>query len=56
MIVSKEDLVGEYARYSETSIFERNEHNLTDMLYRYVFFKTSWYSDLETTYYVDISE
>ena len=29
---------------------------MIDMIYRYVYFKTPWYADLDTQYYVEVSE
>lgn len=35
---------------------DEEEKELCDMLLRYVYFKTPWYADMHTTFYVDISD
>ena len=32
------------------------EYKVIDMIYRYVFFKTTWHADIETFFSVDISD
>ena len=33
----------------------KRREEMEDMLYRYVYWKTSWHGDINTTLYVDIS-
>ena len=62
MHISKSQLLEKHHEYLESlqsgdqGETERVRVALIDMIYRYVYYKTIWYADLENEYYVEISD
>ena len=63
MSVNKEDLLYAMSRYNDEDFTtigtddqpKMTEQELTELIRKYVFSKTTWYADMKNLYYVDIS-